>query len=130
MQHMKPLAFVVVAVITVLLLGWQPQPADAQIACCRIQSTGVPIGAESWRCNLSNLETRRIALGQYEVDYTPVSTDVRQFVRLATLDTQAFGSINAEIGVADRAGDNSSVFVSIRNNAGAFVDGGFNLCLF
>lgn len=130
MQHLKPLACVVVAVFTVLLLGWQPQPADAQTACCRIQSSGVPIGAESFRCNLSGLETRRVALGNYEVDFTPVSTDVRPFVRLATLDTQAAGSINAEIGVADRAGDNSSVFVSIRNNAGAAVDGGFNICLF
>ncbi len=120
---------VVATVFSAVLLGLSV-PSDAQSACCRINSNGTPIGAESNRCNLSGLETRRLALGSYEVDFTPLSTDVRSFVKLATLDTQAAGSATAELGVADRAGDFSSVFVLIRSNANAAVDRGFNLCLF
>jgi hypothetical protein len=49
---------------------------------------------------------------------------------LATLDTQVGGSFTGTIGVSDRAGDPSSVFVLIQNNAGTNTDAGFNLCLF
>jgi hypothetical protein len=130
MQHVKPVILVVVAVCTVLLLGWQPQPAEAQTACCRIFSNGAAIFAESFRCNTSSAETRRLALGTYEVDFTPVSTDIRPFVRLATVDSQSTGTGTAEISAVDRSGDTSSLFIQTRSNTGALVDIGFNVCLF
>jgi hypothetical protein len=120
-----------VFVTVAILLGLQVMEAQAQTACCRINgSNGFAIGAESFRCNLSTLETRRLANGQYEVDFTPVSTDVTRFVKHATLDTQTTGSFTGTIGVADRAGDPSSVFVLIQNNAGVNTNAGFNLCLY
>ena len=130
MRYAKKLTVVAVSVFALLPLSMQSRDAQAQTACCRIQSNGVPIGAESFRCNLNAGETRRLAAGQYEVDFTPVGADVTRFTRLATLDTQVGGSFTGTIGVSDRAGDPSSVFVLIQNNAGAGTDAGFNLCLF
>ena len=118
-----------VCVATAVLLGIQVMEAQAQTACCRINGiNGFAIGAESFRCNLSGLQTRRLANGQYEVDF--LFPDVRQFVKHATLDTQVGGSFTGTIGVSDRAGDTSSVFVLIQNNAGVNTNAGFNLCLY
>ncbi|MGE0684482.1 MAG: hypothetical protein AB7P69_26700 [Candidatus Binatia bacterium] len=126
---MKQIVSVVFMAMAVLL-GIQVMEAQAQVACCKVQSTGTPIGAESFRCNLSALETRRLFAGQYEVDFTPLSTTVTKFVKHATLDTQAAGFFSGTIGVADRVGDTSSVFVLIQNKAGVNTDAGFILCLY
>jgi hypothetical protein len=126
MRQIVITAFVAVAI----LLGLQVIEAQAQTACCRVQANGVAIGAESFRCNISGVETRNLATGQYEVDFTPVSTNITSFVKQATLDTQVTGSFTGTIGVADRAGDPSSVFVLIQNNAGVNTNAGFNVCLY
>ena len=127
MRQIVAVMFVTVAI----LLGLQVMEAQAQIACCRINgANGSAIGAESFRCNLSTLETRRLGNGTYEVDFTPVSTNITRLVKHATLDTQAGGSFTGTIGVSDRLGDPSSVFVLIQNNAGVNTNAGFNLCLY
>ena len=115
------------------LLGsaFYAQIAVAEVACCRILSNGVLSEWESSRrCNGNGAETRRVGTGNYEVDFNWPLTDVRAFTKLATLDTQTTGSTAWMIGVADRSGDVSSVFVAIRNNNNVAVDAGFNLCLF
>ena len=111
------------------LLGLLPKPAQATTACCQINANGTPRGAGSFRCNLSGAQTRRVALGAYEVDFTAVSTDIRNYARSATLDTQTTGSLTGQIGLADRAGDTSSVFVFTTNSAGGAQDLPFDLCI-
>ena len=111
------------------LLGLLPKPAQATTACCQINANGTPIAAGSFRCNLSSAQTQRLAVGQYEVDFTAVSTDIRNYARSAVLDTQTIGASPGEIAVADRAGDTSSVFVATTNSGGAFADRAFDICI-
>jgi len=111
------------------LLGLLPKPAQATTACCQINANGTPRGAGSFRCNLNGGETRRVAVGQYEVDFTPVSTDIRNYARSAVLDTQTTGFTTGEITVADRAGDTSSIFVATFTSGGGFADRPFDICI-
>jgi hypothetical protein len=114
-----------------VLLGGQPEQAAAQQACCRITPGGTAIAAESFKCNTNSAETRRLAPGQYEVDFTPLNTDVRRFVRLCTIDSQTNANSEAlGITCVDRFGDNSSIFVRIQDQNGNVTNEGFNACLF
>ncbi|HKA52862.1 MAG TPA: hypothetical protein VKJ47_04305 [Candidatus Binatia bacterium] len=115
--------------VAALLLGVQAQHAQATVACCRLFANGAINGNGSFRCNFSGAETRRLAVGTYEVDFTPASNDVRFYAKSATLDTNTGGSTSGEIGIADRAGDVSSVFVTTRTSAGALADRAFDVCL-
>ena len=125
MKYVRPLMFVAAVVA---LLGVQVEQAEATRACCRVFANGVARSFGSFGCNLSGAETRRLGLGIYEVDFT-FSADIRGFAKSATLDTQGGGTATGTIGVADRAGDFSSIFVEIRDEAGANVDRGFDACL-
>jgi hypothetical protein len=120
------LASLVIALVPFALLTEQ---AEATVACCQINSNGTPRAAGSFRCNLSGVETRRVAVGQYEVDFSAVSTDIRNYSRSAVLDTQTIGSTVGEITVADRVGDFSSVFVATFSSAGLFADRAFDICI-
>ena len=116
-------------VLALVPFAFLAEQAEATSACCRIRANGTINGAGSFRCNFAVAETRRLGVGIYEVDFTPLSSDVRGAARSATLDTQTTGSAAGEIGVADRAGDFSSVFVQILSNTGAGLDAGFDLCI-
>src|ERR1043166_5934351 len=99
--------------VAALLLGVQAQQAQATVACCRVFANGAARAFGSFKCNLSGVETRRLSVGTYEVDFQ--FTDVRGWAKSATPDNQSTGTpVGLEIGVADRAGDVSSVFVTIR----------------
>ena len=129
MSYVKPMPWMLMAVVAVLLLGASPHQADAQVACCRITQGGTAIGgAESFRCNLTPTQTRRLGPGHYEVDF--LIPDVRPFVKLATIDSQGAAVTHGAITVADRVGDTSSVDVHTRDLNNVPVDRGFNICLF
>ncbi len=74
---------------------------------------------ECWRCNPDPAETRRFDPGAYEVDFTPLPSDISGRSRSAFIDGHFIGSRSGQIGLADRSGDLSSVFV---HTADAFGD--------
>jgi hypothetical protein len=125
MKYVKPLMFVV----AVALLGGLAEQAQATVACCRLLASGAINGNGSFRCNFSTLETRRLGVGLYEVDFTPVSNDVRFYAKSATLDSQGSSFPSGQISLANRTGDVSSVFVATFASTGALADRGFDLCL-
>ena len=91
-----------------LVKAWARINADGTVASC-------------WRCNLEADETRLISgfTGSYEVDFTPVGTDIRDRPWTCSLGTGAvFGAIG-QIGCVQRSGDASSIFVDTRNTLGA-----------
>jgi hypothetical protein len=84
-----------------------------------------------WRCNKSAAETRKLGTGIYEVDFTPLSSDITSRPRLATIDAHdgLFAPSNI-IVVVTRSGDPSSVFVSLISRLGAASDAPFTLLIF
>jgi len=84
----------------------------------------------SWNCNTSAAETRRVAVGAYEVDFTPLSTNIGSRPRMAVLDTHTTGSTTGFISVATRAGDPSSVYVLTLATNGANADRSFTLIIY
>jgi hypothetical protein len=84
-----------------------------------------------WRCNLSAAQTQRLGTGQYEVDFTPLATDIRGRPRLTAPDGgDNFGN-RVVILSADRSGDESSVLLfTVRSDTGAFADTAFTLALY
>jgi hypothetical protein len=56
-----------------LVKAWAVINSDGTIAAC-------------WRCNKDPNETRRIGLGEYEVDFTPLATDIRGRPRVSAPD--------------------------------------------
>jgi len=130
MKCSKPVTLAFASVFFFALLGLLPKPAQATVACCQINANGTPRGAGSFRCNLSSAETRRLGVGAYEVDFTPVSTDIRNYSKSAVLNIHLAGSgPHGIIAVADRLGDLSSVQVSTFSITGAFQDRAFDICL-
>jgi hypothetical protein len=84
-----------------------------------------------WRCNTDPNETGLTATGHYEVDFTPLSTDITGRPRLAVLDGHTtFTPAHGTIILADRTGDPSSVLLRIRNEAGAAADAPFVLIIY
>jgi hypothetical protein len=82
-----------------LVKAWAQINADGTIAAC-------------WRCNTDPAETNRLDTGIYEVDFTPLSTDVRG--RPRTTSSDGFGNIIPPLTtttVTDRADDASSILV-------------------
>jgi hypothetical protein len=101
-----------------LVKAWARINADGTIAAC-------------WRCNTDPAETRLVpglGAGAYEVDFTPLATDITGRPRSATIEDAA--SFAHMVGVANRAGDASSVFVNTRNNANAAANIGFVLLVY
>jgi hypothetical protein len=135
MKYIKMTSFAMASMFFFVLLGLLPKPAHATLACCQINANGTPRSAGSFRCNLSSAETRKFGVGLYEVDFTPVSTDIRNYPRSAVLDNQVNFPIlipppvAGQIGLADRAGDFSSIVVRTTNSFGVNVDAGFDICI-
>jgi hypothetical protein len=102
-----------------MVKAWARINADGTVASC-------------WRCNQDTNETRRLAMGGYEVDFTPLSTDIRGRPRMAILD--AFGAIYSFAGggirVSDNFADPSSVIVNIYDPDGNDQDSSFDLIIF
>ena len=98
--------------------AWARIRADGTIASC-------------FNCNTSTSQTQRLGTGEYEVDFTPLSSDIRGRPRLATRDDlRAASAPTGQIGLADRFGDNSSVFVRTTDNSGTNTDQDFVLIIF
>jgi hypothetical protein len=73
-----------------------------------------------WRCNRDPNETRRLATGAYEVDFTPLATDITGRPRSATLDSNTENQVMAgAIILGDRSADSSSVLVTTRLDGSA-----------
>jgi hypothetical protein len=101
-----------------LVKAWAQINADGTIVAC-------------WRCNTDTNETRRISDGQYQVDFTPLATDITGRPRTATVDNHGGGSFgDSTVTLADRASDPSSVFARTHNTAGAFTDAPFILIVY
>ncbi|MGH6918760.1 MAG: hypothetical protein ACREJ0_13785 [Geminicoccaceae bacterium] len=101
-----------------LVKAWAQINADGTIVAC-------------WRCNTDPNETRRNAAGHYEVDFTPLSTDITGRPRLAILDGHTtFTPAHGTIILADRTGDPSSVLLRIKDEAGDFADAPFVLIVY
>jgi hypothetical protein len=80
-----------------------------------------------WRCNTDPAETRRVEEGTYEVDFTPLATDISGRPRLATVvQTQLASTITLEVGSFDP----STVFVTTHDANGARSDRTFFVVIF
>jgi len=79
-------------------------------AWARIKADGTIVSC--WRCNTDPLETRKIGTGAYEIDFTPLATDIRGRPRVATIDTHdTFGPGRSYLVLVNRVFDDSSVWV-------------------
>jgi len=85
---------------------------------------------DCWNCNTNTLETRKISTGTYEVDFTPLSTDIRAYPRLASLGSHG-NVLSNTIGLADRGTDTSSIYVRIydADNPATLVDSDFTIVI-
>jgi len=99
-----------------LVKGWAEISAAGTVTQC-------------WRCNTNAAETQKISLGSYEVDFL-FATDISTRPRSGQLDTHVTGSAIGMIGLADRAGDASSVYVKTYNSSGAAADQPFTVVIY
>ena len=85
-----------------------------------------------FRCNKNVLETSRISIGLYEVDFTPVSGNISGRPRLATPDVHDATAVPSArtIDLADRDGDPSSVAVFTQDTENNLIDTPFVLMIF
>jgi hypothetical protein len=101
-----------------LVKAWAQINADGTIEAC-------------WRCNTDTSETRRFGTGDYEVDFTPLATDITGRPRLATIDVHVADQTTARtIDLADRSGDASSVFLRTSDANGTPSDRPFVLIIY
>jgi hypothetical protein len=100
-----------------MVKAWARINADGTIASC-------------WRCNTDTSQTRNYGTGYYEVDFTPLSTDISGRPRSAVLDILLAGSTTGMISVANRSGDPSSVFVYTLDIDGNPADRPFTLIIY
>jgi hypothetical protein len=91
-----------------LVKAWAQIDGDGTVAAC-------------WRCNTDPDETKRLGDGRYEVDFTPLATDITGRPRSATIDVHAFvpgaeeALFEGTIILFHRFGDPSSVLVRTLN---------------
>lgn len=99
-------------------------------AWARIAVNGTVLSC--FRCNTSAAETRRLGIGFYEVDFTPVATNIRSRPWSATLTTHVVTNTPflGGIATAHRSGDTSSVLVRTTNSNGVFADRPFTLVIY
>jgi hypothetical protein len=99
-----------------LVKAWAKINADGTIAAC-------------WRCNTAANETFRVSEGLYEVDFTPLSTDISGRPRSATVSGD--GAVpQAVIRVADIPADASSLNIATNTPGGALNDTPFVLIIY
>jgi hypothetical protein len=101
-----------------LVKAWAQINADGTVESC-------------WRCDKDPGETNRISAGNYEVDFTPLATDISGRPRSAVIDDLTDGNETAGvIDLADRSGDPSSIFVNTADTVGASSDRSFVLTVY
>lgn len=107
-----------------LVKAWAQINKDGTVAAC-------------WRCNTDPLETNKFGTGDYEVDFTPLSTDIRGRPRIATISgvsppVAVVRVINRNVnGNGQPEPDDSSVHVVTANPAtGAKLDAPFVILIF
>ena len=98
-----------------LVKAWARINADGTVASC-------------YRCDSS--ETQKLGTGVYEVDFTPVGTDVSGRPWTCSLGTGAVFGASGEISCVQRSGDASSLYVDINNAAGAGSDQAYTVVLY
>jgi hypothetical protein len=96
-----------------LVKAWARINPDGTIAAC-------------WRCNRDTRETRQLTTGQYEVDFTPLATDITGRPLLADIDRATFGFILHVFS----PGDPSSVLVTTTDSDDVRSDRPFVLIIF
>jgi hypothetical protein len=102
-----------------LIKAWAAINADGTIAAC-------------WRCNRDPGETQQLAPGSYEVDFTPLATDLTERPRTATVAGNG-AMPQATIRAVDRTTppDDSTVHIFTENPAtGDRVDAPFVLVIY
>jgi hypothetical protein len=101
-----------------LVKAWAVINANGDVVAC-------------WRCNLSAAQTQRLGTGDYEVDFTPLATDIRGRPRLTAPDGgDALGGF-VVIRSEDLSDDESSVRVlTNRANTGLPEDSAFTLAIY
>ena len=97
-------------------------------AWARINSNGSVHSC--YRCNVASSETQSTGVGSYEVDFTPLATDITSRPRSAILDRHSTGITEGQVSLADRAGDLSSVFVRTTSSDGTNLDIAFTLIIY
>jgi hypothetical protein len=100
-----------------LVKAWAQINPDGTVAAC-------------WRCNTDTGETRRLNNGEYEVDFTPLATDITGRPRSATIDAGSNAAPVTIITLEDRSGDPSSVFVDATDLADVLTDSPFVLIIY
>jgi hypothetical protein len=103
-----------------LIKAWAQINADGTIAAC-------------WRCNRDPDETQQLAPGSYEVDFTPLDTDITGRPRMATVSGSNGAMPQATIRAVDRTTppDDSTVHIFTENPAtGDRVDAPFVLVIY
>jgi hypothetical protein len=103
-----------------LVKAWARINADGTIAAC-------------WRCNRDPDETQQLAPGSYEVDFTPLDTDITERPRMATVSGSNGAMPQATIRAVDRTTppDDSTVHIFTENPAtGDRVDAPFVLVIY
>jgi hypothetical protein len=99
-----------------LVKAWAKINDDGTIAAC-------------WRCDTDPSQTFRVSEGLYEVDFTPLATDITGRPRAATIS--GAGNIpQAVIRVADIDDDASSLNVATNAPGGALTDAPFILIIY
>jgi hypothetical protein len=85
-----------------------------------------------WRCNTDTAETRLFSdPGEYEVDFTPLATDLTGRPRSATIDDLADGTEGpGSITLADRELDARSVYVNTTDADGTESNRSFILIIY
>jgi len=106
------------------------QGRGAIVGWAEINAAGTVVSC--WNCNTNTAETQKVLTGRYEVDFTPISTNIDAYPRLAVYDEHsATGVTYSVVTLADRGGDDSSVWVAIYNSdTGVYMDQDFTLVIF
>jgi len=100
-------------------------------AWARVGSDGVVDSC--YRCNSSATESQKIAgfTGAYEIDFTPLGTDISDRPWTCSLGTgETFSESGRSIYCVQRSADASSVFVQIQNAAGADTDSAYTIVVY
>ena len=101
-----------------LVKAWAKINADGTIDSC-------------WRCNTDPAETRRAGKpGTYEVDFTPLSTDISGRPRSIVLDQKFEVLSGGETEMSDRSGDVSSVLGRTYESGGTPTDKPFTVIIY
>ena len=100
-----------------LVKAWAQIAADGSIIDC-------------WRCNTDTAETRKVLNGIYNVDFTPLSTDISGRPYSALLNVAAALATPGQIGAENLSTDVSSVIVTTRDSGGALSDQAYTVIVY